>query len=145
MNGRLTYRRITQYVVAASVLLTALSFVLGGVTMGFGAAVGGAVAIANWMLMRWVGRRLVVANDKGRMIWGGLLAFKMLVLMLIAWGVLATGVVDPLGFTVGLSGLVLGILAGAFHAASVPSDRGPLGEGAEDDLAASAEPSSGEN
>jgi hypothetical protein len=119
MDTRATFRRITLYVVAASALLTALSFALGGLTMGIAAAVGGALAVGNWMSMRWVGRRLVVANDKGRMVWGGLLAVKMLALMLIAWGILATGVVDPMGFTIGLGGLVLGILAGAFHTATV--------------------------
>lgn len=118
MDTRLTFRRITLYVVGASVVMTALSFALGGATMGVGAAVGGALAVGNWMLMRWVGRRLMVANDKGRMVWGGLLAFKMVLLMAVAWGILATGWVDPMGFTVGLSGLVLGILVGAFHSAT---------------------------
>lgn len=119
MDTALTFRRITLYVVGASVALTMASLLLGGATMAIGAAVGGALAVANWFAMRFVGRRLLLANDKGRMVWGSLLGLKMLVLMIVAWAVLATGVVDPMGFSVGLGSLVLGILAGAFHAAAL--------------------------
>ena len=118
MNDGLTFRRITAYVVGASVALTLASLLFSGATTAIGAAVGGALAVANWFAMRFVGKRLLVANDKGRMVWGGLLGLKMLVLMIVAWAVLATGVVDPIGFSVGLGSLVLGILAGAFHAAA---------------------------
>lgn len=118
MDTALTFRRITFHVVGASVLLTLATLLLGGVTMAIGAAAGGALAVVNWYAMRFVGRRLVIANDKGRMVWGGLLGVKMLALMIIAWAVLATGVVDPMGFSVGLGSLVVGILAGAFHAAA---------------------------
>ncbi len=116
---RQTIRRITLYVVGASVFLTAVVTAFGGLSMGFGAAVGAALAVANWFAMRWVGHRIMVASDKGRLVYGTLLALKMGVLLAIAWLILSTGVVDPTGFTIGLSGLVLGILAGAFHTAVV--------------------------
>lgn len=118
MPDRHTLQRITLYVVGASVLLAALAFVAGGVAMGFGAVVGGTLAVLNWLAMRWVGQRLLIANDKGRLVWGTLLALKMALLLAITWMILSTGLVDPIGFTVGLSGLVLGALAGAFHAAA---------------------------
>jgi hypothetical protein len=117
MELQRTLRRITAYVVGSSVLLAAAAFLFGGTTMGLGAIVGAGLGTANWLAMRWVGGKLVVANDRGRLVWGGLLGFKMLAMLVIAWGVLATGVVDPAGFTIGLSGLVLGILAGGFHTA----------------------------
>lgn len=117
MELRRTLRRITAYVVGSSVLLAAAAFLLGGTTMGLGAIVGAGLGMANWLAMRWVGGKLLVANDRGRLVWGGLLGFKMLAMLVIAWGVLASGVVDPAGFTLGLSGLVLGILAGGFHTA----------------------------
>lgn len=123
MDLRDTLRLITLYVLGASALLTVVTFVALGLTSGFGAAVGGVLGSANWMAMRWVGKKLVVANDRGRLVWGGLLAVKMLAMLVVAWAVLATGVVDPIGFTIGLSGLVLGILAGGFHtAAATPAD-----------------------
>lgn len=117
MPERHTLQRITLYVVGSSVLLTALAFVVGGVTMGVGAVVGGTLAVLNWLAMRWVGQRLLVASDKGRIVWGTLLGLKMALLLAITWMILSTGLVDPIGFTVGLSALMLGALAGAFHTA----------------------------
>lgn len=111
-------RRITAYVVGASVLLAAIAFALGGMHMGIGAMVGGGVAIANWFAMRWVAQRLLNASDQGKAIWGTLLALKMGALLAITWAILSTGVVDPTGFTIGLSGLVLGALGGALHTAT---------------------------
>jgi hypothetical protein len=115
---RSTLRRITLYVVGASVLLTLVATAIGGLEMGFGAAVGGALAVANFVAMRWVAHRILTANDKGRLVYATLLALKMSALLAITWLILSTGWVDPTGFTIGLSGLVLGILAGAFHTAA---------------------------
>ena len=117
MLDRRTLRTMTAYIVGASVALTVAAIVLGGVGTGIGAAAGGALAVGNWLVMRWVGERLMVANDKGRLVWGTLLGLKMFVLMGICWLVLSFGGVDPIGFTIGLSGLVIGALAGAFHGA----------------------------
>ncbi len=122
-----TLRRITLYVVGASVFLTAVTTAIGGLWMGLGAAVGAALAVANWLAMRWVGHRILVANDKGRIVYSTLLALKMSALLAITWLILSTGKVDPTGFTIGLSGLVLGVLAGAFHTAAAPASR-PTGE-----------------
>ena len=113
-----TLKRITHYVIGASAVLTAVAFFLGGAWMGLGAAVGGAVAVGNWLGMRWIGERLLRANDKGRMVWGSLLAFKMAAILGVVWMILATGWVDPMGFALGMSGFVLGILGGAFHLAA---------------------------
>jgi hypothetical protein len=116
-------RRITVFVVGASVLLTAVAFALGGKTMALGAAAGGGVAVANWLAMRWVAQRLLVANDRGKLVWGTLLGLKMAALLAITWAILSTGVVDPTGFTIGLSGLVLGAVGGALQSAtSAPAD-----------------------
>ena len=126
MDLRDTLRRITLYVLGASALLTVVAFVTLGLHTGIGAAVGAVLGSLNWMAMRWVGKRLVIANDRGRLVWGGLLAVKMLAMLLVAWAVLATGVVDPIGFTIGLSGLVLGILASGFHAALFDGGASPI-------------------
>ncbi|HHH31729.1 MAG TPA: hypothetical protein ENK57_25730 [Polyangiaceae bacterium] len=112
-----TMQRITGYVVGASALLVLTALMVGGVEMAIAAVVGGVFSVANWVALRWVGGRLVVANDKGRAVWGTLLAAKMALSMFLVWAILATGVVDPIGFAIGLSGLVLGILVGTFHSA----------------------------
>ena len=113
-----TFRRITLWVVASSVALTVLTFVAFGADRGFGAAIGGLVAVINWLGMRWVGGRLLKASDKGKAIWGTLLAVKMGAILGVVWAILSTGHVDAMGFAIGMSGLVLGILAGAFHLAA---------------------------
>lgn len=128
MPERHTLQRITLYVVGATVLLTTATFVFGGVSMGVGATAGGVLGVANWLAMRWVGERLMVANDKGRLVWGILLVLKMSALLGVAWAILSTGLVDPMGFSVGLSGLVLGALAGAFHSATSGSSAPRAGE-----------------
>jgi len=112
-----TLGRITGYVIGTSLALSVLAGVLGGLSLGLAAAVGGVFSVLNWLAMRWLGRKLLVANDKGRAVWGTLLAGKMLVSLLAVGAILSTGLVDPIGFVVGLSGLVLGILAGTFHSA----------------------------
>jgi hypothetical protein len=117
MPDAATMNRITAYVIGASALLVLAALFLGGVTMAFGATVGGVYAIVNWLAMRWLGNRLMVANDRGRMLWGSLLGAKMLIAMLVVWAILSTGAVDPIGFIIGLSGLVLGIVSGTFHTA----------------------------
>lgn len=118
MPDRRTLKRITLYVVSASLALSAVSFALFGVTMGVGTLAGAAVGILNWLAMRWVGERILVANDRGRAVWGTLLALKMGASLAVVWGILSTGLADPTGFTVGLGGLVLGVLLGAFHSAA---------------------------
>jgi len=110
-------RRITAYVVGGAALSTGLAFLVGGPTVGLGAAVGGVYAIVNWVLMRWLGRRLLVASDRGRLFLGLILGAKVLVAMAVVWAILSTGIVDPIGFVMGLSALVAGVLGGTFHGA----------------------------
>jgi len=116
-----TMRRITGYVVGASALLVLVALVVGGLDMAIAALVGGIFSVSNWTAMRWVAQRLLVANDKGRAVWGTLLALKMGISLVVVWAILSTGSFDPIGFVIGLSGLVLGILAGTFHTALTAS------------------------
>lgn len=115
--------RITGYVIGASALMVLVALLVGGLPMAFGATVGGLYAVLNWLAMRWLGKRLMVANDRGRLLWATLLGAKMVIAMLVVWGIMSTGVVDPVGFLIGLGGLVLGILGATFHAA-LASGRG---------------------
>jgi hypothetical protein len=117
MIDKRTLRRLTVYVLGASAILTALGFVVGGAELGFGALAGAIFGSLNWIAMRYVAERLMVASAKGKAVWGTLLVVKMTLTLGVTWGVLATGVVDPIGFAIGLSGLVLGLLAGAMHLA----------------------------
>jgi hypothetical protein len=79
-----------RYVAVAALVLTGLAFVLGGVSLGVGAAIGGTLAVLDAWAITWLASRIVSGAgfiDRGA-----------------RWGV------DPLGFSVGLGALVLGML-----------------------------------
>ena len=107
--------RTTYYVIGASITLTVLAFVFGGLDIGLGAAAGGLVAVVNWLAMRWIGGRLTVANQRGKATWGSLLAMKMAAVLVVVWLILKSGAIAPLGFIIGMSGFVLGVILGGLH------------------------------
>ena len=116
---RRTMSRITIYIAGCSAVLAGLCFVAGGLSLGLSAIVGGVVAVLNWLAMRWIGERVMVANERGRVRWGVLFALKMAAVVAVIGLLLEFGGVDPLGFMIGMSGFVAGLLLGGFtHAAS---------------------------
>ena len=107
--------RTPRYVAVAALVLTGLAFVLGGPTIGIGAAVGGAVAAVDAWAITWLASQIVGgAGFLGRGFAAALLGAKLVILLAACWALLARWGVDPLGFSVGLGALVLGMLyAGA--------------------------------
>ncbi|MDH3818186.1 MAG: hypothetical protein OES21_06200 [Myxococcales bacterium] len=100
-----------RHVAFAALALTGLAFVLGGVSIGIGAAVGGIVATLDAWAITWLASRIVNgAGFIGRGLAAGLLGAKLVVLLAVCWALLARWGVDPLGFSVGLGALVLGML-----------------------------------
>lgn len=100
-----------RYVAVAALVLTGLGFVLGGLKVGIGAAVGGVVAGLDAWAITWLASRIV--GGAGFISPGfaaGLLGAKLVVLLAVCWALLARWGVDPLGFSVGLGALVLGML-----------------------------------
>lgn len=118
MIDRRTLNLITRFVVIGSALLVSITFLLGGVDKGIGAIAGGTFATLNWMSMRWIGQRIMVANPKGRVFLGLLLALKMFISLGVVAAILATRLIDPIGFVVGFSGLIVGMVAGVLLAAA---------------------------
>jgi hypothetical protein len=74
-----------------------------------GVAVGTALAMANWFVFNWVGRRVAAVGTKHRFLI--FLAVKMTALLGIIWLILSSGLVSPLGLMLGLSSLVFGVFA----------------------------------
>lgn len=107
--------RTPRYVAVAALVLTALAFVLGGVSVGVGSAVGGIVATLDAWAITWLASRIVGgAGFLGRGLAAALLGAKMAVVLAVCWALLARWGVDALGLSVGLGGMVLGMLyAGA--------------------------------
>ena len=100
-----------RYVAVVALALTGLAFVLGGVSIGLGAAAGGAVATLDAWAITWLASRIVSgAGFINRGFAAALLGAKLVVLLVVCWALLARWGVDPLGFSVGLGALVLGML-----------------------------------
>jgi len=113
MSSELAHR-LSAYVIAFGVLFTAIAVFAAGMSVAWSVGVGGAVATANWYLLKWIVTRVVDGGTTGK---GGFLALlftKMGALMGGVYALLALGVVSPLPFALGMSALVAGLLTGSF-------------------------------
>ena len=100
-----------RYVAVAALVLAGLAFVLGGVSVGIGAIVGGIVAALDAWAITWLASRIISgAGFIGRGFAAAMLGAKLVVLLAVCWALLARWGVDPIGFSVGLGALVLGML-----------------------------------
>ncbi len=106
--------RITTYVAAFGVLLSASAFVLS-VEVGTGALVGAAIAIADWLVTRFLGRKIVAAGEGARSMLSLALVTKMGAVLGACAIVLWSGRVSALGFMIGIGAMVLGTIAGGLH------------------------------
>lgn len=96
-----------------------VSLGLGRVDYAVGIAVGGAIALANlWMLTRLV-RRMMAPGGAGASV--GLFLLKMGLLGGVLFGAFKLVPMDVLGFTLGLSVVVLAVTLSAIFG-PVPSD-----------------------
>ncbi len=112
--------RITTYVAAFGVLLSVAAFFVS-TEVGIGALSGAAIAIGDWLVTRLLGRRLLAAGDSGRTILSLTLVGKMTAVLLACALVLASGRVSALGFLIGISAMVLGVVFGGLADARAPS------------------------
>lgn len=110
---RQTIERITKWVAGLTLPLIFVAFFAFGLEAAIGAVAGAAVSVANWMALRWLVNKILVASDRARAVLMLLLVTKMgVVLGLVA---LLLRFVDGVGFTIGLGALVLGVLLGALQ------------------------------
>ena len=100
-----------RYVAVAALVLVGLAFVLGGPVVGTGALVGGVVATLDAWAITWLAKRIVTgAGFISSGVAAGLLGVKLVTLLAVCWALLARWGADPLGFSVGLGALVIGML-----------------------------------
>ena len=111
MNSQLN-ERITHVVAVAGVAMVIVAYLMWGTDAALGAFGGALVALANWGVIRWVSTRVTDQHVTGRGRLFGLLAVKTAALMGVCWLLLARVGLDPKGFMVGISALVLGIIVG---------------------------------
>jgi hypothetical protein len=127
--------RIAIWIAVFGGVLTAGAYLFGGWHFGMSALVGAVVGFANWIALRWIGMRLVRgASGPGgkKPLFSLLLVLKMgAVLALVAF-LLMTGIVDAVGFVIGMGALVLGVAVGGLQLANAAA----LAEGEEEQDAA---------
>lgn len=108
-------RHTPRYVAVAALVLTALGFVVGGISVGIGAAIGGVVAVLDTWAIIWLVTQIVLGGGVVRQgVAVALLVTKLGLVLAICWALLARWGADPVGFSLGLGALVVGMLyAGA--------------------------------
>jgi len=122
-KNAMLHDRIALGVVASGLLLTLVTFALFGGQAAAGALAGALVALGNWMLIRWVARRVARPGSTKRATMV-LFGFKTVTLMTLCWILVVRVGLDAKGFMIGISALVLGIVLGPM----LPGD-GTSGEG----------------
>lgn len=105
--------RLTWYILGFGVLATTLVYVALGAALARSAAVGVAVALANWLLLRFIVARVVDGAVRRKAAFSLVLFVKLGALMGIVFWLLYSGVVEPLAFTAGVSSLALGAIFGS--------------------------------
>jgi len=113
--------RITTYVAALGVLLSALAFAIS-VEVGLGALVGAAIAIADWLVTRFLGARILAAGERGRTFLSLALVSKMTLVLGACAAVLWSERVSPLGFMIGISAMFVGVVVGGLRSTLSAAD-----------------------
>ena len=107
--------KIDLYVFLWGAVITLSSTLFWDIPIFLGALAGSVLAALNWLGFRWVGVRMAATGNKKR--FGVFLAIKTIGILVAVALVMGTGRVSPIAFLVGLSSLVLGILARSAHQA----------------------------
>ncbi|MEM9192071.1 MAG: ATP synthase subunit I [Myxococcota bacterium] len=125
--------KIAMYIAACGAIISGAVFLVFGAEAGVGAMVGAAVATLNALAMRWMIRKVLGGSSAARTTVMILLGFKMAILGAICYALIAIVKIDAIGFAIGLSALVFGILLGGRAAQDELSEE-TAEEGAEDAL-----------
>jgi hypothetical protein len=88
----------------------AITYFAAGAWMGVSAAVGAFLAIFNWYLYRWIIGRVMRGNVRQQSVLMLILVVKMGALMALIYYIISRQWVDPVGFLIGISALVAGLM-----------------------------------
>lgn len=112
--SRTDLKRLTWYILGLGAVLVASVYAKAGAVSGSSAAIGLAVAIANWFLLRYIVGRVVDGGVRKKAAFSFVLFVKLGGLMALVFVLLYSGLVTPIAFAVGVSSLPLGALLGSF-------------------------------
>jgi hypothetical protein len=105
--------RMTYYVVGLGLIAVVAVYALMGGAAAGSTAIGVAVGLLNWFIQKFiVGRLLSGGGQKSQLAASALLFLKMGLLMAGLFVLLRSGLVQLIPFTVGISTLVVGVIAG---------------------------------
>lgn len=107
-----------KFVALAGMTLALLAAVIGGTAVGVGAVVGAIVASLDALVLIKLTARIASGRVRSQRIAAVLLGAKLAVLGAVCWALLARWGVNPIGFGVGFSAMVLGVLYAAFELSS---------------------------
>lgn len=110
--NRIAADRMTYYVVALGLIAVGSVYALMGATAAISTAVGVAVGLLNWFIQKFIVGRLLSGGQKSQLGAAALLFLKMGLLMGGLFVLLRSGLVQLIPFTVGISTLVVGVIAG---------------------------------
>lgn len=116
--------RILLHIAAIAALLTAATFLVGGVRPGVGALAGGAVAVANWAGLKWLGERIVRGGGRQRAAVAVLMMLKLAAVGAVCFALVVRLGIHPLGFLVGLSAFALGTMTGSAQGQAMVEEEG---------------------
>jgi hypothetical protein len=124
---RAATERLTGYILALAVFAAVLLYLVSGERAGLSAAIGGGIAVANWLMLRFIVGRVVDGNVKRQLAFSFVTCVKLGGLLAVCYWLLRSAIVEPIPFILGLSALVSGPLLGSFvhilTASAVESER----------------------
>lgn len=103
--------RMVSFVAAIGLATSAAVFVAGGTHAGLSSLAGAALALVNFLLLRTIVQKVVSGDMHQKLPVIGLLFLKMGAVMGLVSLVIIREWVAPIPFTVGLSTLVVGLIA----------------------------------
>jgi hypothetical protein len=102
-------------IAGSTLLLAAPSYFIAGGKFAAAVLLGGAIGIANFLVLARIGKALT-GTRAGAAFWGGVYFFKIAALFGGLYLLFATGAVNLYGLLVGLSAIVPGIVVGGLLA-----------------------------
>jgi hypothetical protein len=107
--------RLSYVVMALGVVATLAIYGAMGFEAAKSCAIGVLVGIANWFIQRFIVGRLLSGSQKSQLGAAAFLFLKMGLLMGGLFVLLRSGFVQLIPFTVGISTLVVGVIAGGLY------------------------------
>lgn len=106
---------MTVAMVGLGAIFAVVTYIVVGTFSGFSAAFGTSIAVLNLYIFGWIADRVVCGSVRKRTGLMFLLIAKMAALMAFIYYIISRHWVEPIGFMIGISALVIGMIAGSIH------------------------------